>query len=295
LQDEAETREKQSWPRRWRVTVGLIATGLFFALIPVVLENAFPHPNKLTSIGFEFLDRLGDALLVAAFLWIAIEKGRDIQGLRDVVKSLLINFFGALLPSDLRTYIDDYLRTSLVRTQWDIIYDVEHASVAPDYLLLTIRSTYIMQNFSERSTDYNLVYQVEESQFKAYPTEITSVEVASASLDLAGKIERNAKGYVKLRQPLPFRLPPGGTESFSTHSRQYFKRTITSAFWAKYPVSKGATFTINYPGNEFDIYFDVTAGEEIVPHPDADGKKTWTTSLPILPGQGFSLRIHTKR
>jgi hypothetical protein len=293
---DVETRERKSWLRRWRVTIGLIVVGLLLMVTAAELEEYFgPHPTNLIQIVREFIDRLADALLIAALLWIAIEKGRDIQGLREVVKSFLVNFFGELLPSDLRTYIDEYLRISLVRTQWEITYNVQHSPIAPEYLLLKINSKYTMQNFSERSGDYNLVYQVEESQFTDYPTEIASVDVASLPQNLNGRIERSENGYVRLRQPFPFRLPPGGEEKFSTHSKQYFKHTITSAFWAKYPVLKGATFTVYYPKNEFDIYFDVTAGEEIEPEPNKDGEKKWTTTLPILPGQGFSLRVQARK
>lgn len=280
--------------------------GLILAVGSATLVHTYPamHAGLVTVL--ELLERLGDALVIAAIVGGVIEKIVFKKETIEQARNLFIWYFGRLLPPELQNRLRGYLEMSLVRTRWDITYTIEHWNGNPDYLRLETVSEYDMQNHSDQKQDYQYRYEVEDSLCtELAQTLITFVKVDRETYesDDLRSLVKPERGYQVFRHPRPVEMEPHSrathpTYSFSAKSIECFKRTIVSPFWALYPVIT-TRFTIWHP-EDVDVLFDVTigdVGEVTTEDPLTEGSKKgtrWTINQPILPGQGFHVRCNLK-
>jgi hypothetical protein len=289
----------------WMVIVGLI-----LAVGSVATLRSDPSLPAAGIALFDLLERLGDALVIAAIVGGVIEKTilkKDLQkDLLEQARNFFINYFGRLLPKELQRRLRSYLEISLVRTSWDITYTIQHWEGHRGHLKLETVMDYVMENRSEEIQPYEFLYEVEDSLCpEISQTAITSVRVNTDNYD-ADRLKdlvTAARGYQIFKPAAPVSMEPStgsrhSSYSFHAESVECFKDGIVSPFWALYPVMK-TKFTIWYP-DDVEVLFDVTLGDvdkvtkkEAVAEGDKKGTR-WIINEPILPGQGFHLRCNLK-
>jgi hypothetical protein len=284
----------------------MMIVGLILAVGSAATLHSDPFAPPILIALFDLLERLGDALVIAAIVGGVIEQTILKKDLPDQARNFFINYFGRLLPKELQKRLRSYLEITLVRTKWDITYTISHWDGRPDYLKLETIMDYEMENRSEEVQQYNFIYEVEDSLCPHIsPTAITSVRVDTDNYNATqlSKLVTAARGYQIFKPAAPVSMEPStgsrhSSYSFHAESIECFKGVIVSPFWALYPVMK-TKFTIWYP-DDVEVLFDVTLGdvdEVTTRDPVAEGAKKgtrWIINEPVLPGQGFHLRCNLK-
>jgi hypothetical protein len=285
----------------------MMIMGLILAVGSVAILHSYPAAPPLLISLFDLLERLGDALVIAAIVGGVIEQTILKKDLPEQARNFFINYFGRLLPKELQKRLRSYLEISLVRTSWDISYTIEHWKERPGYLKLETAMDYVMENRSEEVQQYHFIYEVEDSLCpEISQTAITYVRINTDNYN-ATQLEQlvtATNGYQLFKPDAPVDMEPStgskhSTYSFHAESVECFKGVIISPFWALYPVMK-TTFTIWHP-EDLQVLFDVTLGDVdkvTTQEPMTAGTRKgirWTINEPILPGQGFHVRCNLKR
>jgi len=300
----------KSWAARHFTPLTLLL-GLVLAVIPGVAHH-FEHLVRLQGVIrflensglFTLIERFGDALFIAAFLWLLVEKSKHDEFLENLSKRLLVNMFGADLPDKLRKHIQTYFNFSLVRTSWTIEYWIDQQGDSPDHLSLVTHSKYTMRNYASEAKDYEFIFEVEESQC-SHPANLTEMIIGtktSAPSTVPAAMILHEGGYLKFKRsvgppPQPFleKIKPGSEQTFTAKSTECFKNFLVSPFWATYPVLE-TTFTVYHDDSKIQVYFEMTSQDTPKPQnvSDLTGRpgKQWTTQEPLLPGHGFFVRAN---
>jgi len=306
------------------LTALTLLLGLVLAVIPDIaryFEHDLSHSLQALIAyldkfgGFTLIERFGDALFIAASLWFIAEHTKENAKIQAIFKDVLLNTAAAVLPEDLKERLRGYLDIALVRTWWKIEYRIDLWDPTRDHLRLQTISEYEMHNYSVQPKEYEFIYEVEESQCGDANHEVQISQVVAGNVTyrdemLKAMIEHDAdEKYFKLKlsapgtpatfAPFRTKLNPQATQRFSTKSTECFKRDVASPFWSKYSVLR-TTFDLVFDENAFVTFFDATAGQETVKKSqlkDENGMvvgERWETLRPILPGQGFFVRVVLK-
>ncbi len=248
----------------------------------------------------EILRKIGEALIIAAVLAVLVDNAAKTKLLREFSLDVSLLVVGRLLPDDLRKHLDRYLKMLLVRTRWEITYEIEKWPDQDGFLKLITVSEYDMKNFSESPTDYDFRYAVEESQYDSIgATKITLVKLLQDTYEgdeLAPYIEsdNNYQTFSSKKQLLPHRGPGKPTYTFRAESVECFRDSAFSPFFTFYPVMN-AVLRVWHPETlkvSLELtYDDVETGAKSEPLVEGNRKGTkWIIFGPILPGQGFVVR-----
>lgn len=286
----------------------LLALGLALAVGCATLVHTLVSPSPWLIAILELLERFGDALAIAAIVGGVIEQIAFKKELLERSRDFFIRYFGRLLPLELQKRLRDYLEISLIRTEWNIVYDIEPWPDRPGYLRLTTEIKYTMENRSEEQQRYHFIYEVENSLCpEVAETCITRVRLVNDQYDedvlREEKMITSERGYQVFEKDgiviPPFKKIGRGVYEFEAGSVECFKGVIVSPFWSAYPVIRTA-FLIRHPV-DVEVLFEVTFGNthEMTDRADQEiggsRKETkWTITKPILPGQGFEVRCKLK-
>ncbi len=285
-----------------------VILGLILSVLSATIVHTQPSASPWLVAILELIERLGDDLAIAAIVGGVIEQLVFKKELQDRARDFFVRYFGRLLPEELQRRLRDYLEISLIRTTWDITYDIEHWPDKAGYLKLTTEMKYKMENRSEEPQTYHFRYEVENSLCpEVAETSITGVRWLTESYNEVDLQEmefvRSERGYqvLKVKEvPLPpFKKLGVGVYDFGAQSVECFKGIIVSPFWSLYPAIK-TTFLMRYP-KDVEVLFEVTFGEteemtQKNDQPDEGSRNVtlWTITKPILPGQGFEVRCKLK-
>ena len=271
------------------IITALVVVGLVFLAGPLAYVAVYGEPEGHLLRGvLSLVEKLGDALLIAAILAVFVERALA----HEDFNHLIVQVFGRRLPPKLVDHIQTYFQWDFVRTNWNIVYTIERKADSEDFTLRAT-SSYEMENVSDGPQVYSYRYSVEVGPNGLAPTRIERVVIDDKEQrDIERKITTD-KGYVKFADTLT--LQPKRKYKFASESVQAFRNEKTSPYWALHPVV-GATFTIFYPG-DLGVDFDATFEDESTDPKDVDDKKNvglvgkrWTIETPILPGHGFLVR-----
>jgi len=268
-----------------------------------LLLAAFLAGVGLTSVHAipEIFRKIGEALIIAPVLALLVDEAAKTKLLREFSLEVSTHIIGRLLPVPLREHLTRYLQMFLVRTRWDITYDIEKWDGQPGYIRLKTISEYDMENHSEDPTDYDFKYSVEES---LYPhvgcTQITFVRLGEETYEGAAlakviKIENNYQTFLSKKQLQPHSRPSKPTYSFTARSEECFRDSAFSPFFANYPVMN-TVLSVWYPDEALRVsleltFDDVKTATQSVPISSGDRKGIkWIIKRPMLPGQGFVVR-----
>jgi len=268
-----------------------------------LLLAAFLAGVGLTSVHAipEIFRKIGEALIIAPVLALLVDEAAKTKLLREFSLEVSTHIIGRMLPVPLREHLTRYLQMFLVRTRWDITYDIEKWDGQPGYIRLKTISEYDMENHSEDPTDYDFKYSVEES---LYPhvgcTQITFVRLGEETYEGAAlakviKIENNYQTFLSKKQLQPHSRPSKPTYSFTARSEECFRDSAFSPFFANYPVMN-TVLSVWYPDEALRVsleltFDDVKTATQSVPFSSGDRKGIkWIIKRPMLPGQGFVVR-----
>jgi hypothetical protein len=268
----------------------LLLLGVFVAGVALAVIHSVP----------EILKKIGEAMIIAPVLAVLVDNAAKTKLLREFSLDVSLLVLGRLLPDRLREHLDRYMKMLLVRTRWEITYEIEKWPDQDGFVKLTTISEYDMKNFSERATDYDFRYSVEESQYdKIGGTQITLVRLLPDTFEgeeLAKNIKtgNNYKTFTKTMELLPHRGQGKPTYTFRAESVECFRESAFSPFFTFYPVMN-AVLRVWYPETikvSLELtYDDLEIGAKSEPIVQGQRKGTmWTIFGPILPGQGFVVR-----
>lgn len=288
----------------WQMLLPLGLLGVILVLIPAIYEQHRDLPSPVLNVLFDFIERFGDAILIAVVIGGVIERIIQSKEFETFARTSFVSYFGRLLPPELREGIRSYLEISIIRPSWKIIYYIEELPERPGYIKIDTEIEYDMENRSEAPAPYPFAYEVEDSLCPDMETEITYVKVGNDihnSKWLVEELRVDKPGFKLVEKKVP-QLKPSDKDrpvvySFGAKSTEYFDRHFVSPFSASYPTVK-TEFTIFYDPEKFDVTFEVTHGEEPVPVATTRDNKPGllrTITEPILPGQGFVIRGKLKR
>src|SRR5258706_2705711 len=147
----------------WQALASAFVVGMILVVIPPIYKDYHPQPPLAIIALFDFIERLGDAVLIAVVIGGGIERILGKKEFRDHLLESSVDIFGRMLPKELREGIKSYLEISIIRTRWDIVYEIEEWPGKPGYLKLDTQIKYDMQNRSDESADYPFKYEVEDS------------------------------------------------------------------------------------------------------------------------------------
>src|SRR5271163_4581462 len=109
--------------RLWLIVAFLF--GLFLASSPWdAWVPALSHPT-MSGLLTRLLPRLGDALMIAPLVAVAVELAAAQELLKKFAIDVSHHIVGRLLPPELREHILGYLTTHFVRRHWFIQYTIE--------------------------------------------------------------------------------------------------------------------------------------------------------------------------
>jgi hypothetical protein len=278
----------------------------------ILVANGWPEAWGESAGGL--LRGIGEAVLIALILeWLvdAPAKHRLVEEvIRQASPQVLARVLARLLPDKMFQYIDEkLLRANLVRRSWNITYRIGVLSDNPEYLKLETVSTYEMANTAASPSTYRAVYEVEQS-LCAHVGEAMITEVTVRNLlQEAGHnlvFQYPDPGNRPEDKPAPsgdytafskaFEIPVHSKLSafqFVFKSTEYFQVGAIIPFFAKYPVEL-TTLRVEYPKEILKVVVDFPADEhsELLPQEgSAEGRREFVFPLPILPGQGFTVRF----
>lgn len=270
-------------------------------------------PDVWREAAGALLRGIGEAVVIALVLERLVDAPAKRRLVEDVIREaspqVLARVLARLLPDKMFQYIDEkLLKANLVRRSWKITYRISMLPDNVDYVKLQTESKYEMANTAASPTTYSAVYEVERSLF-ARVGETTINEVTARNLlqkpghnlvfhypDQGNKPEdlpRVVGDYVAFSKP--FEIPVHDVLSayqFVFTSTEYFHVGSIVPFFAKYPVEV-TTLRINYPKDILKVIVDLPANRESELQPtevDSAGCK-YEFPIPILPGQGFTVRF----
>ncbi len=283
-----------------------------FLLIAGLVLRAFPwdsavklrdHPNWR-----EFLIRLpvglGEALIIALIISALVDSEAKRSMLREFAENVSLHIIGRWLPKELRAHLEGYLASDLLRKDWVIQYNIETWPDQSKFFKLRSAIEYKIENRGESDRDYDFRYDVEESFFphlgKAKIIKCSGGATEDPERHDSFEYPRDSKieclfqnnSYSVARK---IAIPAGKVFRFTAESEECFRDGSSIPFFTYCPVLS-STLILNYPTDRLDIFVDLSFGDI---ETDATSEKTdtgvvWTFVKPILPGQGFSIRVYDK-
>ena len=99
----------------------------------------FPWTLLVAKLGLSWLDRtdevmhkIGDALLIAPILALAVDKAAKLELLKEFAKDVSSHIIGRQLPESMREYIRAYLDVEFLRSAWHVTYEISPWKAAMD-------------------------------------------------------------------------------------------------------------------------------------------------------------------
>lgn len=272
--------------------------GLFLATSP--WETWVPRQTHqvLSSLLTHVLPRIGDALMIAPLLAVAVEVAAAQELLKKFALDVSHHIVGRLLPPELREHILGYLTTNFVRRRWFIEYRIEEWPKHPGFIQLRSLTEYELENRSGCTKEYPFMYQLEES----YSPEVGVARICHACASLDGRPlvehrEEELKKLLKHTTPLinfcelvPIPPQPHGLYRFTAESVECLPDAFESAFVASIPVLE-TTVRILYPKDRMTVKLILSFAEDnvLLKTELVDGDQ-WAINSPMLPGQCFLTR-----
>jgi len=287
-------------------------TGVFLVAAPWDKYIAIPHFPMLEQSLQKIPASLGEALIIALLLIVLVDSAAKRKLLREFAEDVSLHIIGRWLPTELRSYLEEYLTSDIVRKSWTIRYNIEQCSGHAKFFKLFTYSDSYIENRGNRDRLYPVRFEVEESFYPELgDTKILSCSAAAESCP--GKFEIDPNDYDGFRYPMDnklpqtvennsqviagtLKIPAGFTFRLKAESVEWFRDGSSIPFFSTYPVLS-TQLIVNYPSDILDVFVDLSYGaieSDAIFEPIETGGK-WIFKKPMLPGQGFSVRVYEKK
>lgn len=289
---------------RFHVILGLIFVGgLFLAVFPWLWLVEATHVTWLGSRFDEVVHKMGDALMIAPILAIAVDQAAKQELLKEFAKDVSSHIIGRQLPEPMREYIRDYLDVEFLRSTWDVTYEIspwkrKDGSIENGHVQLATKSVFTMHNLTPKDRAYTFRYEVEDSWFpRIGDTRLTHASarplVGGGGFDwpedkLKPPLLKHDKGVQWFEEDVT--IGAGKRWHFVAESVECFRDSSTCPPFNAYYAVEAMTIAVRYPKSMFTVSLTLTFGDVAdaaeVPTETAD-ETTWRLTKPMLPGQGF--------
>jgi hypothetical protein len=276
--------------------------GLVLAFLKLEWLVAAPGIDWLSRVD-DVINKVGDALLIAPILALAVDQAAKRELLKEFAKDVSSHIIGRQLPETMREYIRAYLDVEFLRDEWHVTYEIspwekDNASI-DGYVQLVTKSVYTIHNLTTDDRTYMFRYEVEDSWFPHIgETRITHVSArpvnGSGGYDTDMQEDRS-KLVIKRSTGLQWfedsiLIPAQDKWQFVAESTECFRDSSTSPPFSAYYAVKETNIAIRYPKSHFTVDLTLTFGDitDVAEPPTQTGNETtWRLTKPILPGQGF--------
>jgi hypothetical protein len=247
----------------------------------------------------EVVPKLGDALMIAPLVIVAIEIAASGELLQDFVKDVSHHIIGHLLPPELRDHIKGYLSADFVRPAWFVEYRISEWPDHPGFVAVKILSEYTIENRASGTRRYEFAYTLDKSWFptvgkaKILHVRATADERAIVDHDareLADLIEEST-AHLRFSEKVDIPKQPHGNYRFVIESLECLPDGFATPFVASVPVLY-IILRVFYPKDRFAVDIELSFAEQdgaLVRSELQDGTE-WTIKTPMLPGQAFFTR-----
>jgi hypothetical protein len=288
--------------KKIKFRLGLGATFLAGVLLAAwpwnewALLLAYPHLRGFLQ---DVFPKVGDALMIAPLLAIAVEVAAAQELLEGFVKNISHHIIGRLLPPHLREHILGYLTMSFVRTRWFVEYRIEEWPGRTDFIKLTTFFEYELENRSDSKRSFDFTYNIEENWYPAVGENRILSVTARCDNDLLfeykgdqlNRMIKHKDGFLIFTKSLAMPPKPHGVYRFSGHSIDCASSTLFAPFIASIPVLE-TTVRVWYPKDKFkvDLYLSFADGPTALAKTELDAGDQWIVNSLMLPGQCFVVR-----
>lgn len=263
----------------------LLVSIMFVVGVLLINETPIHHIPYIERVGHHFLEKLGDALVIAALLAYPVDQYLKSRLLREVSRDVLSFTAGHDVPGEMKNVITDILRRPYARRHFRIRFSL-HPVTFPGPLScvrLEMLTSYEVHNLTHQMIPYTLQSAIEKSYLSQHePSTIRAVRTATFQLNQ--EEIRSADGYreddTHVRFSKPMELAPVGktpltvsTERTSVYPESYFY--ILDVL----DLTLGATVeVVDSPGFCWNVMF-------AVPGSPSQSRNTWSHPGAHLPGQ----------
>lgn len=296
-----------------RISVALyFVVGIALVALPwdhiVVLPS---HPELQRSLQ-RIPIGLGEALIIAQILILLVDSATKRTLLEEFARDVSLHIIGRWLPVELRSHLEEYLASDIIRKNWTIRYNIESYSDHPHFFKLSTESDSEIENRGHLDRAYTFRYEVEES---FYP-ELGNTKIVSCSghaESRLGRDEIDPDGYDGFDYPFDGKvnlikdnnssvvtrtltIPQGCTFRIKAESEECFRDGSSIPFFTICP-TLATQLIVNYAKSALDVYVDLSFGdiESDATYEVTETGDRWVLNKPILPGQGFCVRIYDKK
>jgi hypothetical protein len=303
--------KRLKWKHKLSAKAGSrLSIAFFFVLGIVLVATPWERMIALHNASWQDFARripvgLGEALIIAQILILMVDSAAKKTVLREFAENVSLHIIGRWLPIELRDDIEGYLARDLVRKEWKIVYNISEWPDQKGFEKLHTRIEYDMENRGRSPKDYEFAFELEESFFP----ELGKAKILSCSGKPAVDDNRgNRFDYPQDKKIRPvyknnsvciyrlIRIPPGPGYHFEAESEECFKDGSSIPFFTFYPVLS-AELIVNYAKAKLEVFVDLSFGDiaKDAEEEETETGKKWAFKKPMLPGQGFSVRIYKRR
>lgn len=298
---------------KYRVlTVFYIALGVALVAMPWEELIILPRHPELQHFFQRIPVGLGEALIIAQILILLVDSAAKKKLLTEFAQDVSTHIIGRWLPLELRSHLEEYLASDIIRKTWTIRYNIESWSDHPQFFKLCTMSDYEIENRGHLNRSYTFRYEVEESFYPELGN-TNIVKCSAHAVSCTGQDEINPENYDSFEYPFAGKvplvrennssvvthtltIPPGCTFHMQAESEECFRDGSSIPFFTMYP-TLATQLIVNYAKDALDVYIDLSYGdiESDATQEITETGDRWVFNKPMLPGQGFSVRVYNKR
>jgi hypothetical protein len=250
---------------------------------------ALHHPHVLSWLlqVAEIIDKLGDALLIAAVIGYCIDVAIKHELIEEVVRAASPELLGRHLPPDVRRALVGMFEMKFVRAQWTVEYELTPVEGRTD--LLQVKETIggVVMNCGRNQETYTLVTSVDPSFLEGGPeSEISRLNVGPEfGTSLIDEHPENQEQPDKTKvASYPFDIPPRRRYETKVELTEYRPMSFILPLFTATTVAK-TVLKIRYPMDLLDLHVSTGTSDSLPPKNQTKLGKEWEITTPLLPGQ----------
>jgi hypothetical protein len=143
----------------------MMSTPLFLKDLVLRQPQCKIHPmlRDFVATGFDVIDRVGEAFIIAGFIGIVVEQGGKTRFIKEVAAESAPLLIGRHLPVPFRIALLKPFNANFMRPSWEIEYEIEPVNTVSEYVRVTSRVTGLVRNCDAIARDFDFWAEVDAS------------------------------------------------------------------------------------------------------------------------------------